>query len=195
MTGLAADPPRSRRTPVWLLVLLWTAGILIALLVGIVLARRPLANVFCGFAAGAASKRDYPSALNYIRLSYLLAPSDLKFDILYLRYRYLENSGDLEGALHDLNAIVQIDPGWKGGSSYHARGSFFMRQSRWEEAIRDFEASLPHSPPRGFVDLRLGECHHGKGDVDAARRHYRAAAADPDPAWSGPARKALQGLP
>jgi tetratricopeptide (TPR) repeat protein len=195
---MTEQPPRSggsRRTPRPLLVSLWILGALIVLATGILLARRPLSDLLARRAAAASSSGDAEAAVRNIRWALFLAPRDLRMDILYWKYQYLEDTGDLEGAISDLRLMIEQDPGWRHGNSYVARAVLLIQLKRWDEAIADFQAAAAYPLPRAFIDFQLGRCQEGKGDLVAAKRSYQDAEAAEHSFWSPPAREALKRLP
>lgn len=53
---------------------------------------------------------------------------------LFCRFQALDELGEFEGALADINRVLEIEPDWVG---YFARGSFFHKFGHYEQAVED----------------------------------------------------------
>ncbi len=83
------------------------------------------------------------------------------------------NDQDLNAALADCNAALQIDPGH--AASLDSRGLVHLKRSEFQAALADYEAALALEPGRGhflygrgLARLQLGQISAGEADLAAA---------------------------
>ena len=93
---------------------------------------------------------------------------------------------ELDLALADCNAALNIasQHGVEAPNWLESRGFVYLRQGRYDEAIRDFDAALarPRKQPaavylRGLARIRKGESAAGRADIAAAQAMYPEIAA------------------
>jgi tetratricopeptide (TPR) repeat protein len=77
---------------------------------------------------------------------------------LFCRFQALDELGEFEGALADINRVLEIEPGWLG---YFARGTFFHKFGHYERAVEDLSRA-------GDLDT--------EGSAVISRACYRASA-------------------
>jgi tetratricopeptide (TPR) repeat protein len=77
---------------------------------------------------------------------------------LFCRFQALDELGEFEGALADINRVLEIEPDWLG---YFARGTFFHKFGHYERAVDDLS--------------RAGELDT-EGSAVIGRACYRASA-------------------
>lgn len=94
-----------------------------------------------------------------------------------LAYTYRKGPGDAERAETAYRNAVQIaeakdirDP-----VIYNAYAAFLQQQERFEEAERFYKKALEVSPGYGKALYNLGTLYEGRGDLEQALEHYRAA--------------------
>ena len=53
---------------------------------------------------------------------------------LFCRFQALDELGEFEGALADINRVIDVDPDWL---AYFSRGTFFHKFGHFEQAVAD----------------------------------------------------------
>jgi tetratricopeptide (TPR) repeat protein len=104
----------------------------------------------------------------------------------------LAKKGDIDGAIRLYSAAVKADPSMY--VAIYERGSLYMRQHKYEQAIADFDAALRVSPSfilaaidRGVAEQHLGKYAQALHEFDCIiglqPRYHAKALALSDRAW------------
>lgn len=86
----------------------------------------------------------------------------------------LERSGDLEGAIRHLVAVVALEP--SAAAHHFDLAVLYRSQSDFANALRSFEAALERDPDLLEAHLHLAEIYERQGAKREALRHLSAAA-------------------
>jgi tetratricopeptide (TPR) repeat protein len=95
-----------------------------------------------------------------------------------LRYAYatfLEKSGEVDAALQEFEALVDVSP--QKAWAYTQKAMFEQRQNLLDAAIRDFLIAIGHNGDDPLTRVYLAQTYDQKGDMAAAREALEAAAA------------------
>ncbi len=114
------------------------------------------------------------------------------------RYKTLVNrgiirnrNGDIEAAIDDFNAALEIDSGV--GEAYLNRGNSYFLSARYDAALADYETALANGVNKPWAAwYNIGLAHEAKNDKVKAREAY-AKALDLNPSFS-PAQIKLANL-
>lgn len=83
-------------------------------------------------------------------------------------------NGDLNAALDDFNAALEIDG--SNGEAYLNRGNSFFLASRYDEALADYERALEANVSKPWAAwYNIGLVHDAREDGDRAREAYEKA--------------------
>ena len=106
-----------------------------------------------------------------------------------------EDHGEIRQYCSKLLENPELD---EKGLATEALGMITMKEMKWDEAIRFFNASI-HAPKRKLsadtAMIRLGMCYHNKGDLDRAERAFAYLAhSATDPSVKARSQQALQDI-
>ena len=101
----------------------------------------------------------------------------------------LANKGEVDEAERQLRNAIGVDPRY--ADAYGNLGAVLVSLRRFDEAAAIYEKALEIDPGLGAVHYNLAGLYKAAGDAEAARRHYRAAAAGSYPQAAALAKKAL----
>ena len=106
-----------------------------------------------------------------------------------------EDHGEIRQYCSKLLAEPELD---EKGLATEALGMITMKEMKWDDAIRFFNASI-HAPkrtqPPDTAMIRLGMCYHNKGDLDRAERAFAYLAhSATDPKVKARSQQALQDI-
>lgn len=105
----------------------------------------------------------------------------------------LDGMGRLNDAIGDYGAVLRLDSG--SAAALNNRANAYRRQNRFDEARRDYLASLAaENPAPEYPYYGLGQIAESQGKPVEARNFYtRAVAANPDYSLAGERLAALDG--
>jgi len=93
--------------------------------------------------------------------------------LIKARASYYESVDDVENAAADYDAMIEIKP--QSPTVYLDRGYFFMRQSRFIDAERDFMTGARLAPDQAVFNYGAGRAHARMGDYAGAVTQYDEA--------------------
>ncbi len=128
----------------------------------------------------AMSKGDHAGAIEHFNKAISLSNgyvTDEDIDISYYLMAAREKTGDREGAIETISAILGLRP--KDYMGYFIRGRLYIESDSYDDGIRDFNRAVDNAPQGPDIYLQIYEYLNSKG-YDEAAENYLSQASSKD---------------
>lgn len=112
---------------------------------------------------------DFAEALVWTNRAFELNPDD--YDLVLLKADLLNDSGDVDGGIAELDKFVQKYPEFFYG--YYRRGFFKDNAQRIDDALEDYTLAIALNPDYAYSYLGRGDMYRFKGESAKANADYR----------------------
>jgi lipoprotein NlpI len=116
----------------------------------------------------ATRNQNWSEALKIVNESLIQAPED--YQLLHMRARLLDRSGDFNGAVNDLDRLIQQRSGDE--NLYQLRGDAKLKAGKFEQAIQDFDAVVKLRPERDPYSWQRGIAYYYARKYEEGRRQF-----------------------